>query len=208
MLPGTLSLVYTISMERALDILALVTIVFWLAIPLFWIPVHLATGFFRRIGLLTYVMPLLTWLPLAFAVIRFREPVLKVRFDMPLVVALVGVLLFIFGTLLHLWTGRLLSLRGIAGVPEVTAGEKGRLVTSRAFSIVRHPTYLAHTMMFLGVFFMTGAAAVGCVSLLDFAVVQTVIIPLEERELVRRFGKEYEEYRRRVPKFFPDLGIL
>jgi protein-S-isoprenylcysteine O-methyltransferase Ste14 len=195
------------SMERALDILALATVVFWLAIPLFWIPVHLATGFFRRIGLLTYMMPLLTWLPLAFAVFHFREPVLGVRFDMPLVVTLAGVLLFVFGTLLHLWTGRLLSLRGIVGVPEVTAGEKGRLVTSRAFSVVRHPTYLAHTMIFLGVFFMTGVAAVGCVTLLDFVVVQVVIIPLEERELVRRFGKEYEEYRRRVPKYFPDLRI-
>jgi len=33
-----------------------------------------------------------------------------------------------------------------------------------------------------------------------------VIIPIEERELVARFGAEYEAYRRRVPALIPRWG--
>jgi protein-S-isoprenylcysteine O-methyltransferase Ste14 len=192
-------------MESAGDILAFATVLFWMAIPLFWIPVHFATGFFRRLGLLTYVMPLFTWLPLAFIVYRFREPLLAMKIDVPAALTFAGGALFVFGTLLHLWAAQLLSLRGILGVPEVTATEEGRLVTTGAFSGVRHPTYLAHTLMFVGVFLMTGVVAAGIVTLVDFVAVNLVIIPLEERELLRRFGTEYAHYRKNVPKFFPRL---
>ena len=68
--------------------------------------------------------------------------------------------------------------------------------------MVRHPTYLSHTLMLLGVFLVTGVASTGVVTVLDVLVVNTMIIPLEERELAARFGEEYEEYRKRVPSQF------
>jgi protein-S-isoprenylcysteine O-methyltransferase Ste14 len=43
------------------------------------------------------------------------------------------------------------------------------------------------------------------VAVLDALVVNAMVIPLEERELVERFGKEYEEYRRKVPSRFLPL---
>jgi protein-S-isoprenylcysteine O-methyltransferase Ste14 len=57
--------------------------------------------------------------------------------------------------------------------------------------------------MFLGVFLTTGFLAVGAVTLLDLIMVNTIIIPLEERELLARFGADYEAYRRRVPRIMP-----
>jgi hypothetical protein len=50
------------------DIFAIATLMFRPVIPLFWIPVHFATGFFRRLGLLTYLMPAVTWFPLAYLI--------------------------------------------------------------------------------------------------------------------------------------------
>ena len=35
-----------------------------------------------------------------------------------------------------------------------------------------------------------------------------IVIPLEDRELLMRFGKEYEEYCRRVPRIFPRFQQL
>lgn len=185
------------------DTLALFTILFWMVIPLFWIPVHSLTGIFRRLGIFTYLMPLATWLPLAFLVYLHRDTLLHYEVSFHPVVTASGILLFAAGTALHIWTGRLLTLFGIIGVHEVVSVAKGRLVTEGAFKFVRHPTYLAHTIMFLGAFLATGVIAVGLVTLLDFCVVNAVIIPLEERELARRFGREYEEYRMTVPRFFP-----
>jgi protein-S-isoprenylcysteine O-methyltransferase Ste14 len=186
------------------DFLVIFAILFWVAIPLFWIPVHFATNFFRKLGLFTYAMPFMTWLPLAYLIYRNRDFFLHPQIPLPLVLRLGGTVLFILGALLHTWTARLLGIRGIIGMPEISRQVHEDLVTSGPFSIVRHPTYLAHTLIFSGVFLITGAASVGVVALIDFAVVNTVIIPLEEKELLDRFGGVYTDYRKRVPsKFFP-----
>ena len=74
------------------------------------------------------------------------------------------------------------------------------------FSIVRHPTYLAHTLIFSGVFLITEVTSVGIITLLDFIIINTIIIPLEEKELLSRFGEDYEFYKKKVPsRFFPRI---
>jgi protein-S-isoprenylcysteine O-methyltransferase Ste14 len=59
--------------------------------------------------------------------------------------------------------------------------------------------------MLLGLFLWTEVTALGVVTIIDALVVNTLVIPLEERELLERFGKEYEEYRRKVPSRFLPL---
>lgn len=191
---------------KILDLLAFLTILIWPVVPLFWIPVHGLSRFFKRIGLLTYIMPPLTWIPIAYLVFRYKEVLLGLKYEMPLVVNILGFILIIAGTFLHLWTGKLLSLWGLMGIPEVSKKLDSRLVTEGPFGIVRHPTYLAHTVLFSGIFLLTEVLTVGILTLLDFIIVNLVIIPLEERELSERFGDEYREYRERVRyRFFPGL---
>jgi protein-S-isoprenylcysteine O-methyltransferase Ste14 len=186
------------------DLLALMTIMFWPVIPIFWIPVHFAGTFFRKLGLMTYIMPLMTWIPLAYLLYTKRAFLLKDRIEMPDVLHIPGVLFFIAGTLLHIWTARLLGLWGIIGVPEISSRGKDILVTEGPFSLVRHPTYVAHTLLFSGVFLITGTVSVGVILIADFVVVNAFIIPLEERELLSRFGDAYRLYRKKVPfSFFP-----
>jgi protein-S-isoprenylcysteine O-methyltransferase Ste14 len=61
--------------------------------------------------------------------------------------------------------------------------------------------------MLLGVFLLTGVASIGVAAVLDALVVNTIIIPLEERELAARF-EESEEYRKRVPsRFLPGKRV-
>jgi protein-S-isoprenylcysteine O-methyltransferase Ste14 len=115
------------------------------------------------------------------------------------------VLLFVSGAVLQIWTLILLTLPGIMGMPEVTRVVPGRLVTAGPFGLLRHPTYLSHTLMFAGLFLWTETAALGAVAVIDALVVNAMVIPLEERELLERFGKEYEEYRRKVPSRFLPL---
>lgn len=91
------------------------------------------------------------------------------------------------------------------GLPEVSSRVKSRLVADGAFAVVRHPTYLSHTMIFSGVFLITGVLVAGLIALTDFILVNVVIIPLEEKELSSRFDGEYARYKEKVPKFFPKL---
>lgn len=191
---------------RLLDLLAFLTILIWPVVPLFWIPVHGLSRFFKRIGLLTYIMPPLTWIPIAYLIFKYKEPLLDFRYEMPLIINIIGLFFTILGTLLHLWTGKLLGLWGLMGIPEVSKKLESRLVSDGPFKIVRHPTYLAHTMLFSGIFLLTGVLTVGILTIIDFLIVNFVIIPLEERELSDRFGDDYKEYRKRVRyRFFPGL---
>ncbi len=186
------------------DLLALITILVWPVVPLFWIPVHGLSRFFRKIGLLTYIMPPLTWIPIIYLIFKFKEELLSFRYEMPVFINIMGLLLIVLGALLHIWTGKLLGLLGLMGIPEVTKRVRIKLVSEGPFRIVRHPTYLAHTMLFSGIFMLTGVLTVGILTLADFLLVYFIIIPLEERELSERFGDEYAEYRKKVRyRFFP-----
>ncbi|OGW38133.1 MAG: hypothetical protein A2Y97_03885 [Nitrospirae bacterium RBG_13_39_12] len=181
-----------------IDFFAIVTIMFWPVIPLFWIPVHFATSFFRKIGFLTYIMPVITWLPCVYLTYHYKGFLLTLKINLPLVLNIFGIPLLIFGSLLHIWTARLLGIWGIIGLPEISTRVKENLVTGGPFSIVRHPTYSAHTLIFSGIFLITGSIAVGVITLLDFIVINSIIIPLEEKELLARFGEEYVTYKKKV----------
>jgi protein-S-isoprenylcysteine O-methyltransferase Ste14 len=185
------------------DVLAFAALIIWPVIPLFWIPVHCFPKAFRKLGFATYIIPFVLWLPLASLTYGNRAFLLEYKTELPAALHIAGWILLIAGTILQLWTGKLLSLRGLAGVPEISEKSEGRIVTGGVFSVVRHPTYLSHTLMFAGIFLISEVIAAGCVALLDFALINGVIIPLEERELLDRFGPAYEEYRKKVPKFFP-----
>jgi len=187
------------------NLLALITLISWPVIPLFWIPVHLFPHSFRKVKFFTYIMPIISWLPTAYFIYYHRDFLLQFRIELPVLINGAGGVLLIVGTGIHIWTGKLLSLRGLIGVPEIYKEMKGKIVTRGAFSLVRHPTYLAHTLMFTGVFLLTGVISVAVVALVDFIVVNLAIIPLEERELSDRFGDEYRRYKANVPKFFPRL---
>jgi protein-S-isoprenylcysteine O-methyltransferase Ste14 len=187
--------------------LALLAVLVWPAIPLFWIPVHGFNRFFRKIGLLTYALPLVTWLPLAYLIYLKRMYLLSHTIFIPSALLLVGMIALVGGLLLQLWTLRLLSFRGITGMTEVSEKHPGRFVTRGPFSVVRHPTYLSHTMMLLGVFLITGVVTIAVVTVLDFFLIHAVVIPLEDRELLSRFGKEYMKYKREVPRFFPKFRL-
>jgi protein-S-isoprenylcysteine O-methyltransferase Ste14 len=91
------------------------------------------------------------------------------------------------------------------GVLHIPPGGK-RLWTSGVFAHVRHPMYLAACLAYIGL-------ALWTLSLASLAVT-AAIIPFydhiagyEERFLERLFGREYTDYKARVPKWIPRLRV-
>ena len=185
------------------DILAIITLMFWGLVPIFWIPVHGFSAFFKKLGIFTYITPAITWVPFCWLIYINRDFLLNYRVSFPLAARSAGWIVLALGMLLQLWTLKLLRGWGLIGLPEVTTLVKGRIITTGPFSVIRHPTYLSHTMMYAGVFFITGFIVIGVITLLDIVVINAMVIPLEDRELIGRFGDEYRRYRDRVPAFFP-----
>ena len=179
----------------------------WPVIPLFWIPVHYATPSFKRLGRLSYLPAALLMIPLAYMIFMNREFIAAQRISLPFLLSAAGLLLLAAGLLLQIWTARLMTLPVIIGIPEIGAQNESRLVDKGPFSVIRHPTYLSHIMIFLGAFLFTGSLAVGLLTILDFLIVSLIIIPLEEKELHRRLGPGYADYMKKVPRLIPRISI-
>jgi protein-S-isoprenylcysteine O-methyltransferase Ste14 len=189
-----------------IDGLALVTMMFWALVPLFWIPVHGMPRLFRKLGMLTYAAPVITWLPVASLIYLNRDLLLLHKLPFPEILRTAGWFIFASGFILQAWTLKLLGGAVIMGIPEVKGTADNRVIRSGPFSVIRHPTYVSHTMMFAGVFLLSRVTALGIITLLDLLIVNVFVIPLEDRELLSRFGDQYRNYKERVPAFFPRLS--
>jgi len=83
--------------------------------------------------------------------------------------------------------------------------ESRGLVTTGAFSRVRHPLYLGCILFYLGLVLSTfsiASAAVFVVIVLFY----DYIARYEERLLLGRFGEEYERYMERSGRWLPGAG--
>ena len=190
-------------MRSVLQHLAWVVAMIYAAVPVFWFLVHPLVGFWRRqkrspywvlvpAQLATIVLGLvLTW-P------WHRETLYDTPYAWLAAVPLFGAAISIFRRIKPHFTNQQLVGRNELAPDRF----EQRLVTTGLHARVRHPIYGAHFLMLLG--WTVGSGLLVGYAMLGFALVAgTLMITLEERELERRFGEPFREYKRRVPAFFP-----
>jgi protein-S-isoprenylcysteine O-methyltransferase Ste14 len=89
------------------------------------------------------------------------------------------------------------------GVPELEPAKNVQpLLRSGIYSRTRNPVYLAHWLIVLGAAAWSGYAANWALFGLD-VIFLPLMIRAEEKELIQRYGAEYQPYMRAVPRFFP-----
>jgi protein-S-isoprenylcysteine O-methyltransferase Ste14 len=105
----------------------------------------------------------------------------------------------------YVWLVPGLALWGTAVVQLLTGFPQGKLVTSGAYGVVRNPIYSSVTFFILpAVALMTLTWVYLVVSVFLYAGVM-IFIGVEEKQLTRAFGKEYEDYLHRVDRLVPFL---
>ncbi len=77
------------------------------------------------------------------------------------------------------------------------------LVTTGANRWVRNPMYLADVTIIAGEAMLLGSSAVLLYAAGLWIALHVLVVVAEEPRLERRFGRAYEEYRRRVPRWIP-----
>lgn len=117
----------------------------------------------------------------------------------------------VFSVVGLVWATRPIDLKEFVGVEQVERymrgeykiadlDEKQTLKIEGAFKFVRHPIYL-FSILFLG--FRPTMSLFYLVMFVCIVVYFYVGSIFEERKLIEKFGDEYKEYQKRVPRIFP-----
>jgi protein-S-isoprenylcysteine O-methyltransferase Ste14 len=174
---------------------------------LFWFVIHPWAGWWRRLGpVRTYliVLPVLV----AFGVLLFRLRARLVGADLGMNWGLIpiGAVLYGLSTWIAFLHRRHLSIATMIGIPELspTAQRKGKLLKDGIYRVVRHPRYLSAGLAVIAVALFVDYVGVYRLILLLFSLGYPMLI-FEEKELVDRFGEEYRQYQREVPRILPRL---
>jgi protein-S-isoprenylcysteine O-methyltransferase Ste14 len=183
--------------------LAALVLFLQLPIPLYWFVVHPQVKFWRLHSKAAYITGLLcSWPPVTFAIWIYHSSLFRPRWPSTgVLVAGLSLIIFegwIFWRVHHaLGTARLVGKTELSGT--------GEMQNRGIYAHIRHPRYAGSFLAIIGACLLAGTRLMWIVAGV-WLVLTLIAISFEERELRARFGQAYEEYCRRVPRFFPSLS--
>ena len=185
--------------------LAWLACVIYSTIPLFWLMVHPRAHSWREKARSPFRVLVPAWIVMWFGIGALTEPWCGVQIYSTAWAWLPAAFLFAAGIFLYFRSGAHFSWAQLGGLPEVRGDHhEQRLITTGIRAHVRHPVYLGHLCEMLA--WSVGTGLVVCWILTAFAVVTgSVMIRMEDAELEKRFGGEFQQYRQKVPAVFPHI---
>jgi protein-S-isoprenylcysteine O-methyltransferase Ste14 len=183
------------------DLKAAVLLVAWLigivysTIPFFWFMVHPFADFWRR-QRSTFRILLPLWILLWIVIGVVTWPWHATQLYLAPWSWIVAAAFFLAGFSVYRRIRSNLGTDILLGLAELRPQEhEQKLVTTGMYARTRHPIYLAHFCMLLAWTVGSGLVVNYCL-MVSTVITGTVMIILEERELEKRFGQQFLEYRK------------
>jgi protein-S-isoprenylcysteine O-methyltransferase Ste14 len=132
------------------------------------------------------------------------DRVLGLRLTIPLAARLtIGIILLVIGVPIVLWT--ILRFLRTKGTP-IPFNPPPTLVMSGLYGIVRNPMHLGWTIVLIGVATLEQSFVLLVIFIPLFVVIHVLYIKLiEEKELEKKFGQAYLDYKKCVPMCLPRM---
>lgn len=109
-----------------------------------------------------------------------------------------GILIIIFGIILNLWTDSLFKKEQTTVKPhEIPIF----FISSGPFEISRHPMYLGMALILFGTTIFLGSLITFIFPIIFIMIIEKAFIPIEEKNLEKKFGNKYIDYKKRVRKW-------
>jgi protein-S-isoprenylcysteine O-methyltransferase Ste14 len=174
---------------------------------LLWFAIHPFSRFWRGLGLAwTYsILSVPTLLLMAWVIVE-RRWIMAVDFGTSYWTIALAVVVVGLGSVIAVKRKRHLTFAIMAGAPQLSEKRyPGTLLTEGIYGKIRHPRYVEVTLFVLAYALFGNHLAGYVISIMTVVCLYPVVL-MEERELLERFGEEYAEYARRVPRFIPSRG--
>ena len=184
--------------------LALISVCIFIPLMFYWPIIHGGIRFWRRLGhRVTFIAVWGTMVAGALGVYQVRDYLLQVDFGMNPLLMAVGILCLGIAVRVRMLLHRDVTNKFLIGLPEIAPDKSPQtLVHTGLYAHVRHPRYLQLLLIQLAWAMLANYLAPYVVLLLWVPAVYLVVL-LEERELRERYGEEYVQYCREVPRFMP-----
>lgn len=174
-----------------------------------WFVVHPFVDFWRKLGARNTMTVMIVFFMASLAgLVIIRERLLGPDMGLHWPLFGLGVVLCVVAGYIGWKRKRYLTVRVLAGVPEVETdeGKRGELLDQGAYSIIRHPRYVEIAFATFGYAAISNFLGCWIVAVLALPVLHLIVL-LEERELLDRFGEEYRLYASRVPRYLPGRRV-
>ena len=191
-------------MDTVRYVLAVMTMV---SLPpgfLLWFFIHPFARHWRKLGpVWTYVVLTPVVVVVMVALFLQRRLLLSTDLGLSLPLVVLGIVGLACGATITVRRRKHLTSKILSGIPELSADPADqKLLTQGIYGTIRHPRYIEALLWVLGYAFIANYVGLYVLFVLSIPTVFLIVL-LEERELRERFGAEYEEYCRRVPRFVP-----
>jgi protein-S-isoprenylcysteine O-methyltransferase Ste14 len=186
--------------------LALILVVTLPPLFFYWLLIHPFINFWRAKGVgVTYGVILAIVAAGLVGLFSIRHYVLAIDLGTNYLLVGLGVLCLALSGTLRFALHKHLTVAALLGLPEIAPDRYPRtLVTEGVYARLRHPRYMQLLIALIGYALIANYLAAYIVVALWIPAIYIIVL-LEERELRDHFGKAYEDYCRRVPKFIPKL---
>lgn len=193
--------------------MVLITLIFWLplvsirAMALGFVMSRLKTMKLGNAKIVLSTALMVYWLIFAGIIYLLLQFLISWKIESHLLSKIAGYLLLIFAWFFYLWAIYTIGWQRVMRISELSESlgtDKPKLVIKGPYSIVRHPVYFFEFFILIGVFLISGTLSVLFLFLISVVVVFPIIY-LEEKELKERFGREYENYAKKVGRLFPKV---
>jgi protein-S-isoprenylcysteine O-methyltransferase Ste14 len=187
-------------MEAKLLLIPWMMAVIYSSIPLFWLAIHPFAARWRRMQKSPYRALLPLWFLMIAALGRVTWPLHSQRLFSNAWMWVAALPLFAIGMRIYRQSFFEFGGHKLSGEAELRPNEhEQRLVTTGLHANMRHPIYIAHLCNLAGWTLGSGLTVNFVLLGLDALITFPIMIAMEERELLERFGQSYRAYQRRVP---------
>jgi protein-S-isoprenylcysteine O-methyltransferase Ste14 len=174
---------------------------------LYWFVIHPWVRWWRKLGpIRTYAIVLPVMIAFGMLLFRVRARLLGADLGMNWSLIAIGAVLYGISTWIAFQHWKHLSIATMIGIPELSPDEqrRGKLLKDGIYRVVRHPRYLSAGLAVIANALFVDYVGVYLLILLLLPLGYPMLV-LEERELIDRFGEEYRQYQREVPRILPCL---
>ncbi len=183
--------------------LAVLTLISLPPAILYWYLIHPFAGTWRKVGRLpTYLIVVTLCVAVGYGLWQIRDLLLGVDYGFNRWLTGLGVVLYLFSVYIEIRCRKHLKFHILAGAPELSSRNPGRLIDQGIYSQIRHPRYVALGFGMSGAILFMNYLALYVLLVASVPLVYGLVL-IEERELRERFGQAYVDYSRQVPRFVP-----